>query len=418
MKIVSALFAFLMAIATCANAQTYTLDWSSSFAPVWGAQATSGTATNIGGSGVNCSVAMTSTGTASTFISPYPRVNGASDLVVGGSAASMEIDMNFTTNAQYMQVVYTFSSAVNNLTFNIADIDKQTTTSTTYGDRVTVTGANGATTVLPTLSKSDPTSTIVTIASNIAQCAASGAGGTSASTTTDQRGTVIVNFGVSALTSITIRYDNVVGTQANPALQAIAIGNMSFQKIITLPVSLGDFRTSENATGNELIWITSEEVNVKEFSIEKSLDGLSWSTIGSVPALGNSTQRNTYSFVDTRKSGANQYYRLKIVDKDGSFSYSKIVRLSSSKDAANSFSFFPNPATEKIIIEMETAGSQTKSILIHNSAGILMLRQEFYLQAGVDRVQVSIAKLPSGPYTITVINQNGTLANSKLLIKQ
>jgi hypothetical protein len=418
MKIVSTLCAFLLAIATCANAQTYTLNLSSSFTPAWGAPATSGTAVNIGGSGVNCSVSMTSTGGAPTFITPYPRVNGTGDFVVGGSTASVEIDMNFTANTQYMEVVYNFNSAVNNISFNIADIDKTNTTSTTYRDRVTVTGANGATTILPTLSKYTATSTFVTIASNVAQCAASGAGGNSASSAADQRGTVIVDFGVSALTSIAIRYDNAAGVQADPALQAIAIGNISFQKVITLPVSLVDFNASENVTGNELSWITAEEVNVKEFSIEKSLEGLSWSTIGSVPALDNSTQRNTYSFVDTRKSKGNQYYRLKMIDKDGTFSYSKTIKLPSSKDPAEVFSVFPNPAIEKVIIELETTESRQKTIFIYNSAGILMFRQEVYLQAGANQVPVSLAKWHSGQYTVAVVNQNGALANSTLIMKQ
>jgi Secretion system C-terminal sorting domain len=418
MKIVSAFFAFFLAVATCASAQTYSLNLSTSFAPAWGAPAISGTATNIGASGVNCSVSMTSTGGGATFITPYPRVNGAGDFVVGGSTASMEIDMNFTANTQYMEVVYSFSSSVNNVRFNISDIDKTNTTSTTYRDRVTVTGANGATTILPTLSKYTATSTFVTIASNVAQCAATGAGGNSASSATDQRGTVIVDFGVSALTSITVRYDNAAGAQADPALQAIAIGNISFQKVITLPLSLVDFHATGSAAGNELSWITSEEVNTQEFSIEKSWDGLSWAIIGSVQASGNSSRRNTYSFTDISKSGQIQYYRLKMVDKDGSFSYSKVVKLFSSALPAEGFSIFPNPATEKVTVALVTAVKQQRTIVIYNSTGVLLLRQQVYLQVGLNQIPVSLQNWQSGQYTLLVINENGAISGNKILIKR
>ncbi len=234
--------AFLCATIS-AKAQTiYKLDWASSFG-TWANGQTSGTATSIGSSGVNCSVTMTASGgvfsvTSTTPAYQTPTVTN-SVFYVPGSASCMRINMDFTTNTQYTDVVYNFSTPVTGIKFNVVDIDKVNAASTTYHDKIIVTGSNGSSLYFPVLNKYVVSSDVLgLVAGNtaVANITTTG-GGNSASSTTDQTGTVTVDFGTAVLKTVTIRYTNGENTDADPAVQAIGIGNLGFQMVNVPPVA-------------------------------------------------------------------------------------------------------------------------------------------------------------------------------------
>ena len=77
--------------------------------------------------------------------------------------------------------------------------------------------------------------------------------------------------------------------------------------------------------GTMLTWSTSFEENNAMFVVEKSEDGIEFMNIGSVEGSGNSETLKEYNFLDVMASAQTTYYRLKQVDFDGSFSYSKIT---------------------------------------------------------------------------------------------
>lgn len=237
-KVYIILFAVLLITSSTYSQTIYTLNWGTSFSPAWGAPGTSGNCTNIGGSGVNATVAMVSTGGAGTFTSPYPRVNGAGDFVVAGSSSAIEIDMNFATRTETMTTTFTFNQPVSGVKISISDIDKNNAASTAYFDSVVISGSDGSNTILPTLTKFNAASNFTTINGNAAHAnLTSGQGGNASSTAMDatsQQCTVIVDFGSSVITSFTILYGNPAAAQANPILQAIAFGNITFSKTISV----------------------------------------------------------------------------------------------------------------------------------------------------------------------------------------
>jgi hypothetical protein len=128
-----------------------------------------------------------------------------------------------------------------------------------------------------------------------------------------------------------------------------------------LPVELTAFTaTAEGPTGYDpaavrLAWATASEKNSQLFEVERSLDGRTFAPIGTVAAAGNSSARS-YSFDDNQvpktlgtqpKVGASQapvYYRLKLVDRDGTFSYSPVRPVSFTQSLSHSITLFPNPA--------------------------------------------------------------------------
>ena len=117
-----------------------------------------------------------------------------------------------------------------------------------------------------------------------------------------------------------------VGTTVGLPFAGSAPDKGYFEYGFALPISLLDFTVKENAGKNILNWKTATESNSSHFSIERSSDGVNFSSIGRVTASGNSSAEKMYRYVDANPLPAStNYYRLKMIDLDASFEYSKIV---------------------------------------------------------------------------------------------
>jgi hypothetical protein len=106
------------------------------------------------------------------------------------------------------------------------------------------------------------------------------------------------------------------------------VGSCTYNGVIITPVNLVSFTAKENNNRAALAWITASEQNSSYFSVEKSNDAVNFTEIGIVNAQGNSSNLTAYEFED-RQFNSTSYYRLKIVDKDGSFKYSTLAFLKS-----------------------------------------------------------------------------------------
>jgi hypothetical protein len=123
------------------------------------------------------------------------------------------------------------------------------------------------------------------------------------------------------------------------------LGLVNFTTYRTLPVRLIDFQATLAANKVTLIWRTSTENNSDHFSIEKSTDGQLFTPIARVAAAGYTATTRAYRFVDENISGRKQYYRLKLVDKDGRFKYSQVVLVHSGNEKQMAFTVHPTAFT-------------------------------------------------------------------------
>lgn len=122
---------------------------------------------------------------------------------------------------------------------------------------------------------------------------------------------------------------------------------------VALPVTWLYFRGTNRNKDNILDWATANEQNAKEFRVQRSLDGNSFSDIGTVAAAGNSNNTNTYSFTDKnidRLNSSVMYYRLRQVDLDNNYRYSSIIRLTYKEKEARHSIVYPNPASTMVTI--------------------------------------------------------------------
>ena len=161
-----------------------------------------------------------------------------------------------------------------------------------------------------------------------------------------------------------------------------------------LPLRLLDFSGKNiSKTENLLEWKTAEEKNVSHFEIERTSQQngeLRWEKIGKVNALNN-VQGGLYSFRDQLLIGNGFYYRLKIIDNDGRFEYSKIVLIENKKD--KNVAIYPNPTRD--ILNISTDNYEQSFILL-NSIGQTVLQGDFLEKS------INLQSLPSGFYYLKI----------------
>jgi len=157
-----------------------------------------------------------------------------------------------------------------------------------------------------------------------------------------------------------------------------------------LPLKLVSFSAKLEST-NQLLtsWKTEDEINTSHFVIEKSFDGNIFFSIAEVAAKGNGN--NPYSFLLENET-KNIFLRLKIVDKDGKWYYSNIIKVSVVK--YNSISISPNPARDYIRVDNNIGGLKNANGYILNAHGIIV--KLLILKQGIQLINIS--DLPAGIY--------------------
>jgi hypothetical protein len=159
-----------------------------------------------------------------------------------------------------------------------------------------------------------------------------------------------------------------------------------------LPVTLVSFRAEAEGAVAQLSWATTEEVNSERFDVQHSRDGANWLTVGKVASHRDSKVMQQYRFVHNTPSDGLNYYRLKMIDLDGTFAMSRIqsVRL----DTKGNIFIYPNPVGDKLTIT--SSGRNIGSVEVMDIAGKKILETKSTNDIPVDRFS-------TGAYTLRII---------------
>lgn len=187
--------------------------------------------------------------------------------------------------------------------------------------------------------------------------------------------------------------------------------NLAFAQI--LPVLLTNFTVEQQQKAVLLKWITSNEQNNKGFIIERSVDGLSWTDIGFVPAQnanGNANTTTHYTFLDHTVTPGKNYFRLKQVDLDGTYQYSP-VRVVDWLIQTNAISVYPNP----VVADVAISGLKATDVLyLYDMLG----RQLQCIKVTARTQTIDMVKLPPAIYTLVAKDASGKILNTYKVIKQ
>ncbi len=172
--------------------------------------------------------------------------------------------------------------------------------------------------------------------------------------------------------------------------------------------------TGEGRGAALLQWTTAQELNTSHFEIERSIDGREFSKIGTVKA-NSTTQSNTYKFSDAVAPNSplwgagGLFYRLKMVDKDGQFTYSPIRSLTINHSSLG-IAVYPNPAKDVVHI----AGSNMVQLTLTDQTG----RNLFTRQCANSSLEtIPVKRFGRGVYVLRVTDTKGNIHIAKVVVE-
>lgn len=181
-----------------------------------------------------------------------------------------------------------------------------------------------------------------------------------------------------------------------------------------VPVELYGFEANAYNNTVELLWHTSSEINTDRFIVERA-DYIgnkvgNYANIEEIKATGNSLKNKSYSTIDNSVMPGNSYvYRLKVLDFDGTYSYSepRIVNLSNIE--LNIGDITPNPVRDIATVNINLSNSDKVVLEVYNVTGERLLVQEENLSTGSHNINVNVSNLLSGSYIMFIHIGNNTL---------
>ena len=186
---------------------------------------------------------------------------------------------------------------------------------------------------------------------------------------------------------------------------------------ITLPLNLLTFKGSlQNNSSALLQWETTNEANTSYFIIERGADGKAFQQIGTTSAKGGIT-KNSYSYTDDNvmhQSSSTVYYRLKMVDNNGEYTYSQVVAISL-PSFINRVTIFPNPASKDVRISLNVAIDGKVKWNLTDNAGRIILQNSAQLKKGNNSFSIHVDHLPTGIYYLSI---TGAGLNQKMKLEK
>lgn len=153
-----------------------------------------------------------------------------------------------------------------------------------------------------------------------------------------------------------------------------------------LPITVLSFSAKAQTGYNELRWKIVREASLREFSVEYSVDGIEWAKAGVVLPLDNNVDPD-YSFKHPIHEQANIYYRLKMLDKDYNYTYSRIIGIDTWPEKGQELQLFPtvNRYSQLQVQVNEPFGN----LQVFNMNGQMLKTQNLQNQTGIIRLDIS-----------------------------
>lgn len=174
----------------------------------------------------------------------------------------------------------------------------------------------------------------------------------------------------------------------------------------TSPATQVDFSGINNGNNNILSWVVTNEHNLNYYELQRSTDGQNFSSISQT----NATGQNNYSYTDniTTNTSSIYYYRLKIVDKDGNFKYSSMIKITMPANG-NFAQVNPNPFKGALLVTIQSSTQGKATLILTDLSGRQLFKQNKVLAAGINKIEIPEAgNFSKGMYLLTIIESQQT----------
>ena len=181
-----------------------------------------------------------------------------------------------------------------------------------------------------------------------------------------------------------------------------------------LPLELLSFNGRVLPASNLLSWTTIAEENVKQHTVQRSLQGTHWVELGSVPARNIATVEQHYDFEDVDPP-ALAYYRLRSEDLDGSFRFSPVVVIERDASPFGQWQLHPNPTDGVLFVRLSAMREELLGFTIRDALSREVGSGIFEARKGFNEWQLNLSELPAGLYWFG-LSANGSVAWRKVLV--
>lgn len=186
-----------------------------------------------------------------------------------------------------------------------------------------------------------------------------------------------------------------------------------------LPVSWKSINVSSDDNGNLVKWSTANETNNSHFEVQRSADGKHFETIAKVKGKGTTSKVSYYSYNDIEGTQTDAaYYRLKQIDFDGKFEYSKVVSIQNKEEEVQSgiTTTLPNPFNDELVINVQSGANTSATVQVIDMIGKTHKVQTQQFVKGANKIEISTEDMPNGIYFVR-INSNGEVFTKKVIKK-
>jgi len=171
-----------------------------------------------------------------------------------------------------------------------------------------------------------------------------------------------------------------------------------FRTAGALPVSITSLKAYQRNTGIQVEWNTANETNMSSYEVEKSVDGTGFNKAGTITAIGSSN----YSWFDASPVNGNNYYRIKMVDKNGATKFTQIVNVKIG-GIKNIFTVVGNPVKNKtLVLQLESVEKGNYTVAIYNNLGQLVTNKTIVHNGGSATETIGLGNILTGTYQLSI----------------
>lgn len=179
------------------------------------------------------------------------------------------------------------------------------------------------------------------------------------------------------------------------ALNRLTLGSTT----APLPLQLLSFSGKMSGSSVQLKLITTREENIRGFELEKSADAVSFKKFAELTSSGSQSGTNMeYTATDYEPFNPISYYRLKIIDDNGDYSYSQVISIKRSVATENTLSVYPNPAYTRLYLSFTSNEEGRKLLQILNQTGQIVQNLEMVIKKGANNIPLDVTHLSAGSY--------------------
>lgn len=215
---------------------------------------------------------------------------------------------------------------------------------------------------------------------------------------------------VIALTTGTYRFElEVTDALGAKGKDTVTINNGN----LVLPVVLVNLVAYDRNGATELRWATAQELNSSHFDVEWSSNGTEFSSIGNVFASGTSQSMRHYQYTDNEARRGVSYYRLKMVDIDGSFTYSRVVSVQRENEFADIELVNTSFRNSDLTVKLLAVDRSSVNIILTDASGKVIMRSVQELNSGANEIR-RIVPVQRGAYYLTIMSNSGKVTRTVL----